>query len=160
MDNHTAADFEPTSAPPSSTLAEVHERFAEWRAAKPHRNSRVPCELWDAALSLRDGMSISAIGKALRLNPTFLAEQARRREPREPFALTSVPPARSEAGTVPRFVEISCPDPLLALPPEMAPFLPRQILEIRFPDGTTVSAAQAAPVDVTHLFGALMAARR
>ncbi len=37
---------------------------------------------------------------------------------------------------------------------------PRQILEIRFPDGTIVSATHAEPMDVTPLFRALFADHR
>lgn len=150
MDAVFPADSVATIPPP---LAEVRAKFEAWRAAKPHRNCRIPDELWSAALSLRAGMSPCAIGKALRLNPTHLAEQARRRDPRES-------PARTGSGAEARFVEIACPESRLVLTPETAAFLPRQILQIRFTDGTTVSAAQAAPVDVAQLFGALMSARR
>jgi len=161
MDSDSTVLSGATTVP--TTINEVRSKFATWRAAKRHNNSPTPDELWNAALSLRDRYSICAIAKALRLNPTLLAEQSRRRESGdERFAITPSMPGHpmATAENEATFVEIACPISSAVHPPSAAPFIPRQILEIRFPDGTQVSAIQAAPVDVVPLFRALLADRR
>lgn len=157
MDAVFSIDSVATTAPPP--LAEVRDKFDAWRAAKPHRNSPIPDALWKAALSLRVGMSLCAIGKALRLNPSHLADRARRREYREggSFESGALVPAAHDDET--RFVEIARPHSASNLPPGF-PLVARQVLEIRFPDGTTVSASHADPVDVSPLFRSLLSTRR
>jgi len=49
------------------TLAEVQSRFTIWRKNKKHR-SRIPEELWAAAVMLRHEYSIHKIAKALSLS--------------------------------------------------------------------------------------------
>lgn len=159
MDACSAVISVATTTPPP--LAEVRARFEAWRETKPHRNSPIPDALWEAALSLRAGMSMCAIGKALRLNPAHLADRARRQEfgACGSFDSGALAPSADDAGI--RFVEIAprLPDPA---PSHVAgsPLGACQVLEIRFPDGTKVSATNADPVDVTPLFRALIAARR
>lgn len=157
MDAVFFADSVATTVSPM--LAEVRSRFAKWRAAKPHRNSRIPDELWTAALSLRAEMSLCAIGKALRLNPSFLAERARQQETRDfsSFDPGALVPATRDGEA--RFVEIARPHSALPIVSGF-PFAARQVVEIRFPDGTTVSATHADPVDVAPLFHSLLATRR
>lgn len=155
MDAVFSVDSVATTTPPP--LAEVRAKFDAWRAAKPHRNSPIPDALWSAALSLRDGMSPSAIGKALRINPSHLADRARRPGHGEDgsFESGTLVPAAHDCGA--RFVEITHP-----VPPVVSGLsrTARQVLEIRFPDGTVVSATNADPMDVTPLFRSLLTTRR
>jgi len=146
-----------TAAPPP--LAEVRDNFEAWRAAKPHRNTPIPDALWEAALSLRAEMSMCAIGKALRLNPSHLADRARRREPRACgfFESGALVPTAHEGNA--RFVEIARPHPTTN-PLCGFPIVARQVIEMRFPDGTTVSATHADPVDVSPFFRSLLSSRR
>ena len=158
MDEENDAISGATTTP--LTIAEVRTKYEMWRTSKPHRYSAIPGELWDAALSLRDRHSICAIAKALRLNPSQLAERGRQRSDnhadsaarRNPFALAM--PSVASPG-FPSFVEVAYAP---TTPP--ASFIPSQILEIRFPDGTRVSASQCDPVDVRTLFLDLLNGRR
>jgi len=57
------------------TLTEVQSRFAAWRKTKQHR-SRIPEELWTAAIMLNQELSLCKISKALGLSYTDLKERA------------------------------------------------------------------------------------
>ncbi|KJR99957.1 MAG: hypothetical protein VR65_14760 [Desulfobulbaceae bacterium BRH_c16a] len=57
------------------TLTEVQSRFAAWRKTKQHR-SRIPEELWTAAVMLNQEHSLCKISKALSLSYTDLKERA------------------------------------------------------------------------------------
>lgn len=57
------------------TLTEVQSRFAAWRKTKQHR-SRIPEELWTAALMLSQEHSLCKISTALSLSYTDLKERA------------------------------------------------------------------------------------
>jgi len=141
-------------------LEEVLEMFAVWRVAKRSRNSPIPDALWGAALSLRGEMTLCAIGKALRLNPSHLADRARRHTDADDGAFVSDALVPATIGGGARFVEIaSGPAANLASGPLLSTAV-RQILEVRFPDGTTVSATHTDPVDVAPLLRALLSARR
>ena len=53
-------DFRPT-------LSEVHSRFAAWRSSKKHR-SRIPEDLWAAAVLLIPANSIHKVSRTLSLS--------------------------------------------------------------------------------------------
>ena len=64
---HPPALFNPT-------LTEVQSRFAAWRKTRQHR-SRIPEELWAAAVRLSNKHSIHKISRALRLSSADLKER-------------------------------------------------------------------------------------
>ena len=70
---HTPAHFNPT-------LTEVQTRFAAWRKTRQHR-SRIPEELWAAAVKLSDKHSIHRISRALGLSYTDLKERIEQSHP-------------------------------------------------------------------------------
>jgi hypothetical protein len=64
----------------SPTLTEVQTRFAAWRKTRQHR-SRIPEELWAAAVKLSNKHSIHRISKALKLSYTDLKERIEKSHP-------------------------------------------------------------------------------
>jgi len=62
---------------PPATLAEVQSRFADWRKTKHHR-SRIPEDLWAAAVMLCQEHSLSKISQELGLSYTDLKERVQR----------------------------------------------------------------------------------
>lgn len=154
----------PENATIPLTIDDVRARFEAWRAIKPYANSPIPGELWDLALDLLDRHGVVEIARGLRLDPKIFGERARRR--RASRQLT--PPSTQSSSAVPElppFVEVTLsPAGSIAMSPSGAAgtpcHKPRQILEIRFPDGTIVSATHAEPMDVTPLFRALFADHR
>ncbi len=67
---------QPPAFPPA-TLPEVQARFADWRKTKHHR-SRIPEELWTAAVMLSQEHSLCKISQALGLSYTDLKERVQR----------------------------------------------------------------------------------
>ena len=59
------------------TLTEVQSRFAAWRKTRQHR-SRIPEELWAAAVRLSNKHSIHKISRALRLSSADLKERIKK----------------------------------------------------------------------------------
>jgi hypothetical protein len=64
----------PVLSPP--TLAEVQSRFADWRKNKKHR-SRIPENLWTAAVMLSQEHSLHKISRALGLSYTDLKKRVK-----------------------------------------------------------------------------------
>ncbi len=71
------------------TLAEVKSRFANWRKNKNHR-SRIPEELWVAAVMLSREHSIHKIVRALSLSYTGLKKRVESNQ--QPHSSCSQPP--------------------------------------------------------------------
>jgi hypothetical protein len=67
---------QPPAFPPP-TLPEVQSRFADWRKTKHHR-SRIPEDLWAAAVMLCQEQSLCKISQALGLSYTDLKERVQR----------------------------------------------------------------------------------
>lgn len=82
------------------TLEGVRRRFDKWRKTKKTR-SRIPEELWDAAVALCEQRSPSKVSQALRLNSNYLKKQIAARQ-------LSEPPSVVEATS---FIEVSLPAP-------------------------------------------------
>lgn len=61
---------------PTPTLAEVQSRFADWRKNKKHR-SRIPEDLWAAAVLLSPEHSLHKISRALSLSYTDLKKRVK-----------------------------------------------------------------------------------
>jgi len=66
-------------------LQEVSAIFAEWRSARKPR-SRIPEDLWQAAVDLAPFYSIHRIARALRLNYTELKHRIKKPPPDRPAA--------------------------------------------------------------------------
>ena len=62
---------------PLATLPEVQSRFADWRKSKHHR-SRIPEDLWTAAVNLCQEHSLCKISQALGLSYTDLKERVQK----------------------------------------------------------------------------------
>lgn len=58
----------------ATPLETVKQRFKIWRKTRQHK-SRIPDELWEAAISLSGQYSIHCISKALRVNHTALRDR-------------------------------------------------------------------------------------
>jgi len=69
--------MEQSPAFPLATLTEVQSKFADWRKAKQHR-SRIPEDLWAAAVMLSQEHSLSKISQALGLSYTGLKGRVKR----------------------------------------------------------------------------------
>jgi hypothetical protein len=69
---------QPTKKP---TLREVRSRFETWRRGKK-RGSRIPKDLWAAAVKVCTGQSINQVSRALGLNHTELKRRVRGTERR------------------------------------------------------------------------------
>ena len=69
--------MEQSPAFPPATLTEVQSRFADWRKAKQHR-SRIPEDLWAAAVMLCQEHSLCKISQALGLSYTDLKGRVKR----------------------------------------------------------------------------------
>ena len=52
---------------PTATLTDVQARFTAWRKDRPHK-SRIPDELWEAAVQQGKNHSIHKISRVLRLS--------------------------------------------------------------------------------------------
>lgn len=63
--------MEHPTALPTPTLTDIQFKFAAWRKTKKHR-SRIPEELWTAAVKLSRNHSICSISRALSLSYTNL----------------------------------------------------------------------------------------
>jgi len=63
-----------TAPVPSTSLATVKLQFRTWRETRKQK-SRIPDELWAAAVSLSDRYSIHHISKALHVNHTALRDR-------------------------------------------------------------------------------------
>ena len=63
-----SVDFKPT-------LSEVHSRFIAWRKSKKHR-SRIPEDLWDAAILLIPDSSLHKVARTLGLSYNGLKKRA------------------------------------------------------------------------------------
>ncbi len=59
---------------PSTSLTTVKLQFKTWRETRKQK-SRIPDELWTAAVSLSDRYSIHRISKALHVNHTALRDR-------------------------------------------------------------------------------------
>ncbi len=60
-----------------ATLPEVQSRFADWRKSKHHR-SRIPEDLWAAAVMLSQDHSLCKISQTLGLSYTDLKERVQK----------------------------------------------------------------------------------
>lgn len=69
--------MEQSPAFPPPTLPEVQSRFADWRKTKQHR-SRIPEDLWVAAVTLSQAHSLCKITQTLGLSYTDLKERVQR----------------------------------------------------------------------------------
>ena len=65
------------------SLVQVQQRFESWRQRRKKR-TRIPQNLWKAAVALSDAYSLSHLSKALRVNHTALKNQVAKFNPPEP----------------------------------------------------------------------------
>jgi hypothetical protein len=73
----------PTEVPePSSRFEEVQQRFATWRQHRKKR-TKIPHNLWEAAVKLSEEYYISYLSKVLRINYTAQRKQIQPRNPVE-----------------------------------------------------------------------------
>ena len=70
------------------SLEQVQQRFESWRRRRKKR-TRIPCNLWQAAVSLSEEYSINHLSKALRVNYTALKKQVIKSQNRESEAFSS-----------------------------------------------------------------------
>ena len=102
----------------SQTLDEVKQSFEIWRATRPHK-TRIPEQLWDAAVSLTTCYPPSRVALALRLNYTDLKDRM---------------PQQEEVGSIPPFLELGLPDDFV---PVKKPS-PRAVFELESHNGNRV----------------------
>jgi hypothetical protein len=86
-------------------VEQVRRRWAEWRSTHAVR-SRLPEELWAAAVELvqRDGMDATA--RALDVDKQSLRKWAGRLNPARPQAARRKPQPKQSANALPAFVEL------------------------------------------------------
>jgi hypothetical protein len=80
MSDDTCASKE---LPMPLSLEQVQQRFESWRRRRKKR-TRIPSNLWQAAVSLSEEYSINYLSKALRVNYTALKKQVIKFQNREP----------------------------------------------------------------------------
>lgn len=81
--------MEKSPALPPTTLTEVQSGFADWRKTKKHR-SRIPEDLWAAAVMLSQQHSLCQISKALSLSYTDLKKRVEK-SPKTPLPCKAIP---------------------------------------------------------------------
>ena len=155
-------------------LDEVRTRFESWRATKLRRNSPIPEELWAAAIGLIGPRCRPAdVSRALGLDTSRLMAKLADR-PEAGSGGTSValpvPVAKADHGSresrpprVPAFVEMAIH--AAAPPAAPAPVLdprhdPHVVIEMRFPDGTSLKVSQREPICAASLVLDVLAVRR
>lgn len=84
------------------TLEGVRRQFETWRKNKKTPRSRIPEELWDAAVALCEQHSLSKVALTLRLSSNDLKKRIAARQ------VTSEPPSVVEPTS---FIEFSLPAP-------------------------------------------------
>ncbi|MCP4343871.1 MAG: hypothetical protein GY799_34600 [Desulfobulbaceae bacterium] len=65
---------QPASAATTITLETVKHEFKQWRSSRKHR-SRIPDELWEAAVSLSEQYSVHYISRSLGVNHSALRDR-------------------------------------------------------------------------------------
>ena len=73
MNNETKATDVPAVTP---TLEQVRQRFESWRRRRKKR-TRIPQNLWQAAIALSEEYSIHHLSKTLRINHTALKNKVK-----------------------------------------------------------------------------------
>lgn len=107
MNDDTHATDDSTIAP---SLEQVRQRFESWRKRRKKR-TRIPQNLWQAAVSLSEEYSICHLSKALRVNYTALKKQV---------VKFNMPEKRTSDLSSPAFIELPAPAaPLLESTIEM-----------------------------------------
>jgi len=92
-----------------SRLQEVTAKFSRWRTTRKPR-SRIPEELWQAAVDLAPLYSTHHVARALRLNYTELKRRIAKRPPEEYAAEFIEIPMRQLLPTAPCVLELRSPN--------------------------------------------------
>ena len=108
------------AAQAEQSLADLAERFEQWRRTRASAHESIPAPLWNQAITLSRVLSDSKVAKRLRLSQTDL--KRRRLAQAAPVPNTMPTPA-------PPFVELTVPTPYPAASSEPT------LVEFERPDG-------------------------
>ena len=107
------------AAQAEQSLAELAERFEQWRRTRANAHEPIPAPLWDQAVTLSRVLSDSKVAKRLRLSQTDLKRRRlgqpvpapdKRPTPAPPFVELTAPTPYSAASNEPTLVEFERPD--------------------------------------------------
>lgn len=102
------------------SLADLAERFEQWRRTRANAHEPIPTALWEQAVTLSRVLSDTKVAKRLRLSQTDL----KRRRLAQTAPATSTMPAPT-----PQFIELPTPAPCPAVSGEP------MLVEFERPDG-------------------------
>lgn len=92
----------------ATTLQDLQDQMAQWRASKTYRNQKMPEPLWQSVLALTKNHPINTIVRALDLDRTCIERRLFKLEPRL-RDLSDPHPAIAEPTSDPTFLAIDNP---------------------------------------------------
>jgi hypothetical protein len=107
------------AAQAEQSLAELAERFEQWRRTRARAHESIPVPLWDQAVTLSRVLSDSQVAKRLRLSQTDLKKRRlaqaspalnKMPAPAPPFVELTPPAPGPAASSEPLLVEFERPD--------------------------------------------------